>query len=375
MFIATKDRLLPTTITGSLPRPQWFCENLEGRSFPLAFAGDAAYREQYSDAVAALISDQVRAGLDIVTDGEMRFDADVGGRSWFGYLFDRMDGLAPKDPREHSSAPGPANAGILAEFRETMLPPRVVGPIGAGTLHYDSVFNVARRLTGKPLKMGSCCGQMLERQTANAFHADKRDSLLDFARALNSEYHRLADAGCPVVQIEEPCVHSAFNAVFDVPVETYVEALNLEARGLREKTEVWCHTCWGNPFAQRLSARPSYKQALPWLDRLDVDVVTFETAENDGAELPEICAAIGMDKKICIGVVSHRRLQVETPDEVAALIRKALKYIEPGRLVLSSDCGFGRQGMSRVHAFHKMAALAGGAAIVRRELGLAGASP
>src|SRR5919108_2856745 len=98
MFAATNSMTLATTITGSLPRPHWFTENLHGRPFLTAFNGDAMYREQYSDAVAALIIDQTRAGLDIVSDGEMRFDLDVGGRSWFGYAFDRMEGLAPRDP-------------------------------------------------------------------------------------------------------------------------------------------------------------------------------------------------------------------------------------------------------------------------------------
>ena len=93
MFVATRDKPLATTITGSLPRPHWFTKNLNGRPFLSAFNGDATYREQYADAVAALIGDQVRAGLDLVTDGEMRFDVDIGGRSWFGYAFDRMDGL------------------------------------------------------------------------------------------------------------------------------------------------------------------------------------------------------------------------------------------------------------------------------------------
>ena len=76
------------------------------------------------------------------------------------------------------------------------------------------------------------------------------------------------------------------------------------------------------------------------------------------------------DKKICIGVVSHRTLQVEMPEDVAALIRKALKHMPAERLILSSDCGFGRQGMSRTHAFYKMIAIVRGANIVRRELGL-----
>jgi 5-methyltetrahydropteroyltriglutamate--homocysteine methyltransferase len=109
---------------------------------------------------------------------------------------------------------------------------------------------------------------------------------------------------------------------------------------------------------------------LPYLDRLDVDVITFETADNRGAELAEIAAAVSRDKRICIGVVSHRTLQVEMPEEVAALIRKALEHIAPERLILSSDCGFGRQGMSRIHAFYKMIAIVRGANIVRHELGL-----
>ena len=94
MYVATKGKPLAATITGSLPRPHWFTGNLDGRPFLTAFNGDAVYRELYGDAVAALISDQTRAGLDLVTDGEMRFDRDIGGRSWFGYAFDRMEGLA-----------------------------------------------------------------------------------------------------------------------------------------------------------------------------------------------------------------------------------------------------------------------------------------
>src|SRR5262249_60978074 len=83
------------TIPGWLPRPAWFVENLAGRDFLTAYKGTASYREQYTDAVAALIADQTRAGLDILSDGEMRFDMDIGGRSWFGYVFDRLQGPSP----------------------------------------------------------------------------------------------------------------------------------------------------------------------------------------------------------------------------------------------------------------------------------------
>ena len=370
---------LATTITGSLPRPHWFTENLRGRPFLTAMGGDLTYREQYCDAVATLIADQTRAGLDIFSDGEMRFDNDIGGRSWFGYLFDRMGGLSGADVRA-GGAEWNARSGnqrrtdipgdILHEVMQSRMPPLVTGPVGPGHLQYDAIWKTAQRLTHKPVKLGSCSGQMIDKMAVNTFYKDRRDCVLALSEALNQEHARLAAAGCPIIQIEEPCIHYASDIQWDVPVETYVEALNLEVRGLRGKTEVWCHTCWGNPLAQRIESSYSYKSVLPYLDRLDVDVITFETADNNGAEIAEIAAAVSSDKKICIGVVSHRTLQVEMPEDVASLIRKALKHIPPERLILSSDCGFGRQGMSRIHAFYKMIAIVRGANIIRHELGL-----
>jgi 5-methyltetrahydropteroyltriglutamate--homocysteine methyltransferase len=211
---------------------------------------------------------------------------------------------------------------------------------------------------------------MLDRQAIGGFYPDRREQLLAFSKALNEEYHRLADAGCAVIQVEEPCLHNSAGVAGEIPPETYVEAFNVEVAGLRAKTEVWCHTCWGNPFAQRLAQQPSYKHALSHLAQLDVDVVTIEATEDNGAEIAEVAAALGADKKICIGVLNHRSLQIELPDDIAALIRKGLKSVPAERLLLSSDCGFGRQGMSRTHAFYKMVAMVRGANIVRRELGL-----
>jgi 5-methyltetrahydropteroyltriglutamate--homocysteine methyltransferase len=370
---------LATTITGSLPRPHWFTENLRGRAFLTAMGSDLSYREQYSDAVAALITDQSRAGLDIVSDGEMRFDTDIGGRSWFGYLFDRMDGLGNVDVRA-GGADWNARSGsrrrtdtpgdILHEVMQSRLPPVVTGPVGPGRLQYDAIWKTAQRCTHKPVKLGSCSAQMIDKMAVNRFYKNRHDSVMALSEALNREHMRLAAAGCPIIQIEEPCLHYSSDIEWEIPVETYVDALNLEVKGLRGKTEVWCHTCWGNPLAQRIESSYSYKSVLPYLERLDVDVITFETADNGGAEIAEIAAAVGSDKKICIGVVSHRTLQVERADDVAALIRKALEHIPPERLILSSDCGFGRQGMSRIHAFYKMIAIVQGANIVRRELGL-----
>jgi 5-methyltetrahydropteroyltriglutamate--homocysteine methyltransferase len=318
----------------------------------------------------------MRAGLDIVSDGEMRFDQDIGGRSWFGYICDRMSGLGAAAMRG-GGAEWPTEKGrprtqtpgdILHEVMEARLPPFVEGPLGRGDLQYDAVWKAAQRMTPKPVKHGSCCGQMVDKIVVNRFYKERRDSVMAFSRALNEEHHRLADAGCEVIQLEEPCLHFVHGGDWEVSLDEYVDAFNIEAAGLRAKTEVWCHTCWGNPLAQRVEAGYSYRPILKYLERLDVDVLTFETADNDCAELRDIAAAVGSDKKVCIGVVSHRTLQVESPEQIAALIRKALKLIPPERLLLSSDCGFGRQGMSRMHAFYKMVALTRATNMVRREL-------
>ena len=104
------------------------------------------------------------------------------------------------------------------------------------------------------------------------------------------------------------------------------------------------------------------------LDQLDADVLTFECASSGGRDV-EAIGKIIIKPKIAIGVIDHHTLQVERPEDVAALIRKALKNIPPERLCISTDCGFGREGMSRRHAFYKMVALVRGTNIVRRELG------
>jgi 5-methyltetrahydropteroyltriglutamate--homocysteine methyltransferase len=113
----------------------------------------------------------------------------------------------------------------------------------------------------------------------------------------------------------------------------------------------------------------SYAPALDALDRVEADVITFECCSSGGLDLEAIGRRI-KTKKIAIGVVDHHTLQVETPDEVAALIRRALEHIPAERLVIASDCGMGREGMSRRHAFHKMVSIVQGTNLVRRELGV-----
>ena len=373
MYKTTGDLMLPTTITGSLPRPVWYTENLGARLFRDALS-DAKYREQYTDAVGTYVRDQERAGLDIVTDGDARFDGDVGGMSWLQYPARRFKGLEGGDYYKAPKGYGGAGKGdIIFEVMESRVMPRCVGKIERGALQYTDLWRTAQGLTMRPVKFGTATPELIGTSVNNDHYARQEELLQDISDAMREELTELARAGCPVIQLEEPNIHLASirrsgGAMLDV--EFFVDVFNRTVRGLKGLTEVWCHTCWGNPAQQRLFAtNQSYKDALPQLNKLDVDVLTFECCTNGGMDLELIGKAI-RDKKIAIGVVDHRNLQVERPEDVAALIRRALEHIPAERLVLSSDCGFGREGMSRRIAFFKTVSIVRGANIVRRELGL-----
>jgi 5-methyltetrahydropteroyltriglutamate--homocysteine methyltransferase len=220
------------------------------------------------------------------------------------------------------------------------------------------------------VKFGTITPELIGMAVRDLHYKDLRKAILAISDALNAELHELADAGCQVIQMEEPQIHLlAAKGLSDAVLnaEFMVEVFNHTVRGLRAKTEVWCHTCWGNPAAQRLFAKqPSYAPALDALNRVDADVITFETCSSGGMDLEAIGKRI-RDKKVCIGVVDHHTLQVETAEQVAALVRKALAHIPAERLVLASDCGMGREGMSRRHAFYKMVSIVLGTNLVRRE--------
>jgi len=375
MYSATANLVLPTSIIGSLPRPGWYTENLGARDFREAMV-DRRYREQYLDAVSVYMRDQEAAGLDIVTDGDCRFDADVAGHNWFSYAPLHMDGFASARPYKVKGglAGIPQKPGhILHDVLETRVMPDLVGPVGRGRLRYTAMWKAAQRQTTKPVKFGTITPELIAMSVRDLHYRDLRKSILAVSDALNEELHELADSGCKVIQMEEPQIHLlAAKGLSDAVLNArfMVEVFNNTVRGLRAKTEVWCHTCWGNPAAQRLFAKtPSYAPALDALADVDADVITFETCSSGGMDLEAIGSKI-RDKKVCIGVVDHHTLQVETPEQVAGLIRKALEHIPPERLVLASDCGMGREGMSRRHAFYKMVSIVLGTNVVRRELGL-----
>jgi 5-methyltetrahydropteroyltriglutamate--homocysteine methyltransferase len=242
--------------------------------------------------------------------------------------------------------------------------------IAAGPLQYAALWRMAQRFTDRPVKFGAISAQTLVRMLVNQHYASERELILDIADIFNRELRAVAAAGCQVIQVEEPRHHMSATdgSASDKDLQFFTEAFNREIAGV--ETEVWLHTCWGNPNQQPIHwERPSYERSLPYLLATDADVITLECASTGGRDLP-LLARHRTDKKIAIGVVSHTITAVEPPEVVAALIRKALEYVPPERLILSTDCGFGRDGLARRIAFYKCVAINLGANLVRRELKL-----
>jgi 5-methyltetrahydropteroyltriglutamate--homocysteine methyltransferase len=327
MLRATKDIMLPTTITGSLPRPSWYTQNLGARSFLDAMVNNQ-FREQYVDAVSIYLHEQEIAGLDIVTDGDAHFDSDVGGQSWTNYPPRHMGGF------DHHPQPTPAGKGglgfppghILHDYLESRVMPGISGPVTRGELQYAAMFKVAQRMTKKPVKFGTIGPELVAFAVQDRHYKSLKDRIFAITDALNEELHDLADAGCQVIQFEEPQIHllAVRNIVDDVINPAFsLEVFNRTVKGLRAKTEVWCHTCWGNPSQQRMFKDvQTYKNALEMLSKVDADVITFESASAGGMDL-EAFGKIITDKKICIGVIDHHSLQVERPEEIADTFRRS----------------------------------------------------
>ncbi len=374
MYKASSGVILPTSIIGSLPRPSWYTANLGAANFLEAMM-NLRYREQYEDAVSVYLRAQETAGLDIVTDGDAHFDEQISGMSWQSYPLTHMAGFSREaEPSTYQMGASAQPRGhILHDYLEARVLPRIVGPVGPGNLQYAAMWKAAQRLTKKPVKFGTILSELLAASVQDDYYKDPVERVWALSEALNQELNELANSGCPVVQMEEPQIHMvpARGKTFGtLDTGDLVNIFNNTVKGLRAKTEIWCHTCWGNPAQQRIFREvQSYQPTLAALAEVDADAITFETCSSGTGDLQAIGAAI-RDKKIVIGVIDHHTLQVERPDQVAALIREALKYIPAERLIISSDCGMGREGMSRRHATYKMVAMVLGTNLVRKELGL-----
>ena len=160
---------------------------------------------------------------------------------------------------------------ILHDYLESRVMPTIVGPVGRGDLQYTAMWKTAQRLTRRPVKFGAVSAEIVAFAVQDRHYKSVPERMFAIADAFNEEYHELADAGCPVIQIEEPQIHLiAVRKIQDKVInpQLMVEVFNSTVKGLRAKTEVWAHTCWGNPSQQRMFAEvQTYKPALETYNR------------------------------------------------------------------------------------------------------------
>ena len=273
MLTTTRDMVMPTAITGSYPRPLWFDPSLQGRSFK-TMMGEPLFREQYIDAVAAVINAQEAAGLDIVTDGDSRSDLAVGGKSWFFYPIERLGGVhGHRDTsrgwmQRHGLRPGK----ILWEVQEAYQPGVVTEKLSRGALEYTALWQVAQRLSDRPVKFGANCSPGPFRVLFYKDYHDDKALVLDLCDIMNAEFKELAAAGCPVIQVEEPRHHSLSTLphTTDSDLEWHTEAFNRQLDGVEADLN-----CGASSRATRTRQRvywevPSYERALPHLLQFEV---------------------------------------------------------------------------------------------------------
>ena len=279
---ATKDLMLPATVTGSWPRPRWYTMGMWGRPLDTAMM-DPWFREQFTDAHAVVVSDQARAGLDIVTTGDYHLDEDVAGRSWHHYMLQRWKGFEHEELQSEKTRSPLLSYPVgtmLDSIYKTWRWPRVNGKVEhdpKNPLEYAKIWRIAQQAAAasrRPVKFGTCSAQVLafflDSHTPQYDLDDKKQLIWDMAEAMNRELRQLAASGCKVIQVEEPTLHfmARYSPDQKELINFLVDAFNREVEGL-ENVEVWIHTCWGNPNMQKVFSDESYANSIEiYLERL-----------------------------------------------------------------------------------------------------------
>ena len=339
--------LLPTSLVGSYAQPDWLIDrkNLAGR-FPPRVRARELWRiapelleQAQDDATLVAIRDQERAGLDIITDGEMRRES-YSNR--FATALENVDIDNPGTALDRSGHPNPV--------------PRVVGKVSRK--HPVEVRDVTflRANTDRRIKITLPGPFTMSQQAQNDFYKDEEEMALDYAAAVNAEVKDLFAAGADIVQIDEPYMQ----ARPEKARQYGLNALNRALSGARGTTAV--HICFG--YAAIIHVRPPGYSFLPELAASSVQQISVETAQSklDCAVLEKLPM-----KTIILGVLDLSDPAVESPETVAARIRRALPYVPVERIVVAPDCGL--KYLPREVAFGKMQAMVEGARIVRAELG------
>ena len=339
--------LFPTTLVGSYPQPEWLIDRkkLAARFPPRVRARelwripDAHLAEAQDDATLLAIRAQEEAGLDIVTDGEIRRES-YSNR--FATALEGVDIDNPGTALDRSGHPNPV--------------PRIVGKIRRKHAVEIGDLKFLRAHTKKAVKMTVPGPFTMSQQAQNEYYRSEEEASMDYAVAVNEEIRDLFAAGADIVQIDEPYMQ----ARPEKARQYGLAALNRALEGIAGTTAV--HICFG--YAAVIHVRPSGYSFLGELAGCNCRQVSIETAQSnlDCSVLESLPG-----KTIILGVIDLNDTTVETPEKVAARIRRALPFVAPERIVVAPDCGM--KYLPREAAFGKMKAMVEGAKLMRAELG------
>jgi 5-methyltetrahydropteroyltriglutamate--homocysteine methyltransferase len=342
---STMTTLLPTTIVGSLPKPEWLAPPNQLWA-PWLLDGDALAEGKH-DAVRLAVRDQEQAGIDIVSDGEQT------RRHFVTTFIESLDGV----DFQHKKT-------VRIRNRYDADVPMVVGPVARRGAIYAEDAGFLRRQTARKVKY-TLPGPMTMVDTLYDAHYRSREKLAwAFAEILNEEALAIEATGIDTIQFDEP----AFNVYFDEVRDWGIATLERAARGLKCTTAV--HICYGygikanNDWKKTLGAEwRQYEQTFPLLAQSAIQQVSLECAHS---HVPLELIGMLQGKDVLVGAIDVASDQVETAEEVAATIRAALKYVPADRLFPCTNCGM--VPLARPVARAKLQALGAGAAVVRREL-------
>jgi 5-methyltetrahydropteroyltriglutamate--homocysteine methyltransferase len=337
--------LFPTTLVGSYPQPDWLIDRqrLAGRFPPRVRArelwrvAEPWLREAQDDATRLAIEAQEAAGLDILTDGEIRRES-YSNR--FATALEGVDVDNPGTALDRSGHPNPV--------------PRIVGPVRrVRPVEVDDV-RFLRAHTAKPIKMTVPGPFTMSQQAQNDYYPSDEQAAMDYAVAVNEEIRDLFAAGADVVQVDEPYMQARPEKARQFGLRALERALD----GVGGTTAV--HICFG--YAAIIHHRPSAYSFLPELAGCSVRQVSIETAQAglDGAVLAKLPG-----KQILVGCLDLSDPAVETPDTVAARVRRVLPYVRAENVILAPDCGM--KYLPRETAFGKLESMVAAARMLRAE--------
>jgi 5-methyltetrahydropteroyltriglutamate--homocysteine methyltransferase len=336
--------MFETTIAGSLPKPFWLAET--DKLWPAWKATGAELEKAKRDATLLWLKEQEDAGLDIVTDGEQSRQHFVHG------FLESVEGI----DLEHK-----VKMGIRNDRYDAMVPV-VVGPLRLKGRVHQTEARIARAHTKRKLKFTMPGPMTIVDTIADRHYGDKVKLAMAFAELLNQEARALEKDGVDVIQFDEP----AFNVYMSDVKKWGITALERAAKGLKCTTCV--HICYGYGIKANLDWKETlggewrqYEEIFPALAKSRIKQVSLECIHS---KVPPKLMQLLKGKDVLVGVIDVASERVETPQEVAATIKAALKYVPRNRLYPCTNCGMAP--MSRDIAIAKLKALASGAALARR---------